>query len=135
MSSSLILVLLSTLLGFFLSLITLILWQKLHRNRQPDTEQRLHLLRKKAEKALEADDVTMQPSAFQRSLLNISMRNTLQQHRLDRLSRPDQPPPEKYVILNNLAELGLDSEEMASIVGISGVEASQLMKLRSIARS
>ncbi len=133
MSSSLILVILSTLLGFCLSLIVLILWQKMQ-NRGKDAEtRRMEFLRKRIDTILSKDE-TIGQRAFEATLEKASLKTSLQIPRLNNQLRTQHGPPEKYQILSNLAAKGMACDELANILGISDKEASQLLTLHAIAQ-
>lgn len=134
MTTSIILVLLSSLLGFCLSLIVLIFWQKIKNRNQLSAEERIQKLRKKAETILENEEDTRAfLHSFENTLQKAEKATPIHLQNINRQIKADQAPPEKYVILKNLAERGLKSDELANILGISGAEAAQLIKLHSIA--
>jgi DNA-binding transcriptional regulator LsrR (DeoR family) len=51
------------------------------------------------------------------------------------MAKMDRQAPEKYRILGKLASQGMGAEEIASILGISRVEAGQLLSLSNMAKS
>jgi hypothetical protein len=63
-----------------------------------------------------------------------SLTTDLQSPRLQHLAKIDKQPPEKYKILGKLASQGMDADEIASILGISRIEAGQLLSLSSMAK-
>jgi hypothetical protein len=72
--------------------------------------------------------------AFGTALKAASLTTELQRPRLDTLAKLDKRPPEKYRILSKLASQGLEVEEIAAILGISSVEAGQLLSLSAMAK-
>ncbi len=120
------------LVGLALSLTTLLL---LARRRQ--VERRLHserigTMQRKIEAAL-GDEETVTES-FSASLRAASLTTSLQRPRLETLAKVDKQPPDKYRILSNLAAQGMEVEEIATILGISRVEAGQLISLSTMAK-
>lgn len=72
---------------------------------------------------------------FQNSLDEAELTTRLQQPRLQAKDINSSPvTPEKYTYIRSLHEKGMDAEEIASILGISALEAEQLVALSRIAR-
>ncbi|WP_448872766.1 hypothetical protein [Desulfobulbus propionicus] len=123
--------------GFFAALLcslvaSMILWRRHTENRL--LRQRMAQLCTKIETALNDEGFEAQRAAFGRALQSASLTTELQRPRLDNLAKIDKQAPDKYRILNNLAAQGLNVEEIAAILGISRVEAIQLVNLSSVAR-
>ncbi|WP_028585493.1 hypothetical protein [Desulfogranum mediterraneum] len=135
MTTHIAVVLCSTLLGFCLSLIVMILLGKARPHSRQGEDERIKQLQAKLDRALGGQPAAPEHHSFAKSLAQASLTTELQFPRLQRQTRAHQPPPEKYTILNKLISRGLDKEEIASILGISRIEASQLMTLRSMAEA
>lgn len=122
----------STLLGFCLSLIVIGLVQKAGKQSTPSVDRRLRRLHRKLDSALDDDMNASRAKTFQRSLQDASLTTEFQLPSLRRQVRKHQPPPEKYTILRKLISQGMSNEEIASILNISLVEVSQLVKLNAV---
>ena len=72
--------------------------------------------------------------AFRTALQTARLTTDLQLPRLQNLAKVDKQAPEKYKILSKLASQGMNAGEIASILGISPVEAGQLLSLSSMAK-
>jgi len=95
---------------------------------------RLQALRQKIEAALNDQGFEMERAAFGAALKTASLTTDLQRPRLENLAKIDKQPPEKYRILGKLASQGMNVEEIATVLGISSVEAGQLLSLSSMAQ-
>jgi hypothetical protein len=76
----------------------------------------------------------MARETFGASLKAASLTTGLQRPRLDNLAKIDKQPPEKYRILGKLVSQGMAAEEIAVILGISRIEAIQLLSLSTMAK-
>lgn len=95
---------------------------------------RIRDLQCKINAALQDDAHDASREAFSTTLKTASLTTDLQAPRLLHLAKIDTHPPEKYKILGKLASQGMDAEEIAAILGISRVEAGQLLSLSSMAK-
>ena len=75
-----------------------------------------------------------QRKMFGKALQSASLTTELQRPRMETLAKVDKQAPEKYRILSKLASQGLNVEEIATILGVSRVEAHQLINLSSVAQ-
>lgn len=96
--------------------------------------QRIVALQQKIDAALRDDGFEATREAFSATLKTASLTTSLQRPRLENMAKIDKQPPEKYKILCKLASQGLDVEEIAAILGISRIEAGQLLSLSSMAK-
>lgn len=136
MNNSIALVICSTLLGFCLSLIVIVLLQKKKNTASPaHDKKRIKRLEKKLNQALATSNQAAPLSTFKQSLDNASLTTDFQVPRLLNQARIHQPPPEKYTIFKKLISQGLSKEEIASVLSISTIEAGQLMNLHSMAKT
>lgn len=97
-------------------------------------KQRIVLLQQKIEAVLNDDGFEAERVAFGVALQAARLTTELQRPRLENMAKIDKQPPEKYRILSKLASQGMPAEEIASILGISPVEANQLLSLSTVAR-
>jgi len=95
---------------------------------------RIITLQRKIDAALCDEGFETVREAFSASLKAASLTTGLQRPRLDNMAKIDKQPPEKYRILGKLASQGMDAEEIASILGISRIEAGQLLSLSNMAK-
>ncbi|MDD2465896.1 MAG: hypothetical protein PHI97_18000 [Desulfobulbus sp.] len=95
---------------------------------------RVTTLRQKIEEVLKDEGFDAQQSIFGKALQSASLTTELQRPRLDNLAKIDKQAPEKYRILNKLASQGLNVEEIAAILGVSSIEANQLLNLSNVAQ-
>jgi len=95
---------------------------------------RLLALQQKIEIALNDQGFEMERAAFGAALKTASLTTDLQRPRLENMAKIDKQPPEKYRILGKLASQGMNVEEIAAVLGISRVEAGQLLSLSSMAQ-
>lgn len=107
---------------------------KRQRVRALDETARLLTLQQKIEAALNDHGFEMERAAFGAALKTASLTTDLQRPRLENLAKIDKQPPEKYRILGKLASQGMNVEEIAAVLGISSVEAGQLLSLSSMAQ-
>jgi DNA-directed RNA polymerase specialized sigma24 family protein len=96
--------------------------------------QRVRVLQQKIETALDDENFDNQRAVFGKALQSASLTTDLQRPRLETLAKIEKQPPEKYRILNQLAAQGLNVDEIAAVLGVSSVEANQLLNLSSVAR-
>lgn len=112
--------------------VALVLWRR-------RAEQRLRIhrviaLQQKIASALNDEGFEAQRELFGTALQAASLTTELQRSRMETLAKVGKQVPEKYRILNKLAAQGLNVVEIASILGVSNVEAHQLINLSSMAR-
>lgn len=115
-------------------LLAAVLAIKQQRARVRDETARLLTLQQKIETALNDQGFEMERAAFGAALKAASLTTDLQRPRLENLAKIDKQPPEKYRILGKLAAQGMNVEEIAAVLGISNVEAGQLLSLSSMAQ-
>lgn len=96
--------------------------------------QRIRAMQLKIDAALKDEGFDGVREAFSTTLKTASLTTELQRPRLQNLAKIDKQPPEKYKILSKLASQGMDAEEIASILGISRIEAGQLLSLSHMAK-
>jgi hypothetical protein len=101
--------------------------------RQRNT-QRIVALQQKIDAALRDKSFDSVREAFSVSLQVASLTTDLQRPRLENMAKIDKKPPDKYRILGKLASQGMGADEIASILGISQVEADQLLSLSNMAK-
>jgi hypothetical protein len=118
--------------GFCLSAL-LLLAKRQRTERQLET-QRILALQRKIDLALRDEGLETAREAFSVSLKTASLTTDLQRPRLENMAKVDKQTPEKYRILGRLASQGMDAEEIATILGISQVEAGQLLSLSNMAK-
>lgn len=110
----------------------------LTRRQRAARHQRTHkiqALQRKIDAALQDEGFDSAREAFSSSLKTASLTTDLQRPRLENMAKLDRQAPEKYRILGKLASQGMGAEEIASILGISRVEAGQLLSLSNMAKS
>ncbi|MCL2458319.1 MAG: hypothetical protein FWF31_05610 [Desulfobulbus sp.] len=101
--------------------------QRTMRRRQAN---RILALQRKIDAALEDEAAIPSPrQQFSASLKEASLTTSLQRPRLDTMAKLSRQTPEKYRILAKLAAQGMDSGQIAAVLGISSVEAAQLLSL------
>lgn len=125
----------SAIFAVFLGLIvfSLIVWRQRVAGRL--LLARVATLQQKIESALNDDEgFEAQRIAFGKALQSASLTTKLQRPRLENLAKMNKQAPEKYRILSQLASQGLDVEEIAAILGVSSVEANQLLNLSNVAQ-
>jgi len=110
----------------------LVLWRR--RAQQRLLTNRVRSLQQKIATALNDDDFEAQREMFGKALQSASLTTELQRPRMETLAKVDKQAPEKYRILSKLASQGLNVEEIATILGVSRVEAHQLINLSSVAQ-
>jgi hypothetical protein len=111
----------------------LLLARRQRTERQLET-QRILALQRKIDFALQDEGFETAREAFSVSLKNASLTTDLQRPRLENMAKLDKQTPEKYRILGRLASQGMGAEEIATILGISQVEAGQLLSLSNMAK-
>lgn len=122
----------TVLVGLALCLTTLLLLARRRQAERRSHSERIGAMQRKIEAAL-GDEETVTES-FSASLRAASLTTSLQRPRLETLAKVDKQPPDKYRILSNLAAQGMEVEEIAAILGISRVEAGQLISLSTMAK-
>lgn len=116
-----------------LCLSALLLCKRQRTKRQRETD-RIVALQRKIDAVLSDDGFESAREAFSVSLKTASLTTGLQRPRLETMAKINKQPPEKYRILGKLASQGMDAEEIAAILGISSVEAGQLLSLSNMAQ-
>ena len=111
----------------------LLLYKRQRTKRQQETD-RIVALQRKIDAVLSDDGFESAREAFSVSLKTASLTTGLQRPRLETMAKINKQPPEKYRILGKLASQGMDAEEIAAILGISSVEAGQLLSLSNMAQ-
>ncbi len=96
--------------------------------------ERIRAIQRKIDAALQDEGLDTGRDAFRDTLKTASLTTELQRPRLQNLAKVDKQPPEKYKIMTKLASLGMDAEEIAAILGISSIEAGQLLSLTNMAK-
>ena len=96
-------------------------------------EQRIMNMMTKINLVLQDDTGNTSSDTFNSALKTARLTTELQLPRLQNLAKISKHPPEKYKILNRLASQGLGADEIASVLEISTIEASQLLSLRNMA--
>ena len=135
MSQSAQLVLFSSLSAITFSLVASITLVRRYREMQRHEIERIRALQQKIGAALQDgfnDKSTRE--AFTATLNTARLTTGLQLPRLQNMAKIDKPAPEKYKILGKMASQGMGAEEIATILGISPIEAGQLLSLSSMAR-
>jgi len=117
-----------------LFLVAFLLLTKRRQTAQRQATERIVALRHKIDAALRDEGFEAARETFCVSLKAASLTTGLQRPRLDTMAKIDKQPPEKYRILGKLASQGMDAEEIAAILGISRVEAGQLLSLSHMAK-
>jgi uncharacterized protein with von Willebrand factor type A (vWA) domain len=120
------------LVAFCLSAL-LLLAKRQRTERQLET-QRILALQRKIDVALQDEGFETTREAFSVSLKTASLTTDLQRPRMENMAKVDKQTPEKYRILGRLASQGMGAEEIATILGISQVEAGQLLSLSNMAK-
>jgi DNA-directed RNA polymerase specialized sigma24 family protein len=111
----------------------LLLCKRQRTKRQRETD-RIVALQRKIDAVLSDEGFESAREAFSVSLKTASLTTGLQRPRLETMAKINKQPPEKYRILGKLASQGMDAEEIAAILGISSVEAGQLLSLSTMAQ-
>jgi len=117
-----------------LCLSALLLLCKRQRTKRQQETGRIVALQRKIDAVLNDDGFESAREAFSVSLKTASLTTGLQRPRLETMAKIDKQPPEKYRILGKLASQGMDAEEIAAILGISSIEAGQLLSLSTMAQ-
>jgi uncharacterized protein with von Willebrand factor type A (vWA) domain len=123
--------------AFVVSVVCLSALLLLTRRQRAERRQRadkIEALQQKINAALADQGFESAREAFSASLKTASLTTDLQRPRLENMAKLDRQAPEKYRILGKLASQGMDAEEIASILGISRVEAGQLLSLSNMAK-
>ena len=135
MSASAQLILFSSFSAIVFSLVASFTLVRRYREMQKQETERIIALQQKIDTALQDgfNDVSTR-EAFTATLKTARLTTGLQLPRLQNMAKVDKPAPEKYKILGKLASQGMGAEEIASILGISPIEAGQLLNLSSMAK-
>ena len=96
---------------------------------------RIAALQEKIGAALQDGFDQAAPESFTTMLRTASLTTGLQAPRLQTMAGMDKQAPEKYRILARLASQGMGADEIAAALGISHVEAGQLLSLSRMAGS
>lgn len=99
-----------------------------------NTKQRIKTLQRRIDAALQDDGNLAPREAFSTTLKTARLTTGLQLPRLRNQAKLHQPPPEKYTILRRLASQGMSADEIAAILDISRIEATQLLSLNTMAQ-
>jgi len=124
----------SLLLVSLLCLLTmaLVIWRQ--REEKRIWSNRAHAIQQKIESVLNDTSFETEREMFGKALQTATLTTELQRPRLETLAKFDKQAPEKYRIFGKLASQGLKVDEIAAIMGVSNVEANQLLKLCSVAQ-
>ena len=106
---------------------------KRHRAATRLSSERIAALQEKIGAALQDGFDQTAPEGFTALLRTASLTTGLQSPRLQTMAGMDKQAPEKYRILARLAAQGLDVDEIAAALGISRIEAGQLLSLNRMA--
>lgn len=117
-----------------LCLVTSLVVAKRQRTEKALQTGRILAMQRKIDATLQDEGFETEREAFSVSLKTASLTTELQRPRLQTLAKVDKPAPEKYKILMKLAAQGMGAEDIASILGISAMEAGQLLSLSHMAR-
>ena len=113
--------------------VSLLIIRRLQRHND-NTTQRIRSLQRKIDAALQDDCTPESRETFSATLKTARLTTGLQLPRLRNQAKIHQAPPEKYTILRRMASQGMDAEEIAAILGISRIEADQLLSLNTMAQ-
>lgn len=111
----------------------LVLFKRHHAMKHLETA-RIVALQQKINTALNDEYTPEARQAFQAAMQTARLTTELQLPRLQTLAKVNKQAPEKYKILSKLASQGMNAGEIASILGISPIEAGQLLSLSSMAK-
>lgn len=134
MSLSASLIPLCSVASLLFALSALVVLTKRHQTVKKLETARIVALQQKIDTALHDDYSPEAREAFLKALQTASLTTSLQVPRLQNLAKVDKQAPEKYRILSKLASQGMSAGEIASILGISPIEAGQLLSLSSMAK-
>ena len=124
----------SSILAAGLCLSASLLVIKRQRSDKVKETERIRALQLKIDAVLQDDSRDTSREAFSTTLKAARLTTELQLPRLQTLAKIDKQPPEKYKILSKLASQGMGAEEIAAILEISRIEASQLLNLCNMAK-
>jgi hypothetical protein len=122
------------LLAAVACLSTFLVFVKRQRTERSQETERIMVLQRKIDAALRDEGFDTVREAFSASLKTASLTTDLQRPRLENMAKMDKQPPEKYRILGKLASQGMGADEIAAILSISPIEASQLLSLSNMAK-
>ena len=131
--SSLTAILLASLPAVALCLVFSLILVKRRRETDRLAAERITALQVKIGAALQDGFDQAAPENFTTLLRTASLTTGLQAPRLQTMAGMDKQAPEKYRILARLASQGLGTDEIAAALGISRVEAGQLLSLSRMA--
>jgi hypothetical protein len=113
---------------------TFMVFVKRQRTERFQETERIMVLQRKIDAALRDEGFDSVREAFSASLKAATLTTDLQRPRLENMAKIDKQPPEKYRILGKLASQGMGADEIAAILSISQIEASQLLSLSNMAK-
>jgi hypothetical protein len=122
------------LLAAVACLSTFLVFVKRQRTERSQETERIMVLQRKIDAALRDEGFDTDREVFSASLKTASLTTDLQRPRLENMAKMDKQPPEKYRILGKLASQGMGADEIAAILSISPIEASQLLSLSNMAK-
>jgi hypothetical protein len=113
---------------------TFMVFVKRQRTERSQETERIMVLQRKIDAALRDEGFDSVREAFSASLKAATLTTDLQRPRLENMAKIDKQPPEKYRIRGKLASQGMGADEIAAILSISPIEASQLLSLSNMAK-
>jgi hypothetical protein len=122
------------LLAVVACLSTFLVFVKRQRTERSQETERIMVLQRKIDAAVRDEGFDTVREVFSASLKTASLTTDLQRPRLENMAKIDKQPPEKYRILGKLASQGMGADEIAAILSISPIEASQLLSLSNMAK-
>ena len=128
-------ILLASLSTFSLGLLCSLMLTKRRRQADKRAAERIASLQRKIDAALQDGFDPAAHESFTALLRTASLTTGMQAPRLQALAKVDKQAPEKYRILAKLASQGMGAREIAATLGISQVEAGQLLSLSRMAAS
>lgn len=132
MLTPIILILCSVLMGFSLCIVLTAVVTRSRSEQRKMEQETILALQDKISNALQ-DDISDIGTPFNSVLSKAALNSGFQPTGMQVHVKPHREPPEKYKILQRLATQGMGSEEIAAILGISKVEADQLINLHKVA--
>lgn len=124
----------SSIMAVGLCLYAFVFFTKRQRTEKELETERIRAMQRKIDAVLQDEGFDAAREAFSNTLKTASLTTELQRPRLQNLAKVDKQPPEKYKIMTKLASQGMDAEEIAAILGISRMEAGQLLSLTNMAK-
>lgn len=132
MLTPIILILCSVLLGFSLCIVLTAVVTRSRAAQRKTEREAILALQDKISNALQ-DNIPETGTTFNRVLSQATLNSGFLATGMQVHVKTHRDPPEKYKILQRLASQGMGSEEVAAILGISTVEADQLINLHKVA--